>query len=167
MFCGEECRREAEDEPGYYGDAQTPPEHRWFEAHTSKIVQLRGREFNDQVKPAPSEQKASGAASERQQHTLSKHQSDEPSASGTQRSAYGEFALAAAGAHEKQIGDVSAGDEQHQTDRSKQHYQRASITVAEEVFSRPHQRGANVVASGRNAGCRRRNCGQLLCGIAR
>ena len=47
-----------------------------------------------------------------------------PAAAGADRGADGDLALAAGGAHEQQVGDVGAGDQQHEADRADQHEQR-------------------------------------------
>jgi hypothetical protein len=45
---------------------------------------------------------------------------DEPPAARAERGAHGQLALARAGAHQQQVGDVGARDEQHEADRAEQ-----------------------------------------------
>ena len=48
---------------------------------------------------------------------------DEPPAAGAERAAHRHLARACAGAREQQVGDVDAGDQQHEADRAQQHEQ--------------------------------------------
>jgi hypothetical protein len=60
------------------------------------------------------------AADEAQRHAFGKHLPDQPHAAGSKRSAHGEFLLTAQAAGNQQIGDVGAGNQQHQGQRRQQ-----------------------------------------------
>ena len=63
-------------------------------------------------------------AQQREQHPLDHEQPRHPGARGAQRKADGDLAPAAQRAREQQVGDVGAGDEQHERDHSGQREQR-------------------------------------------
>jgi hypothetical protein len=59
------------------------------------------------------EEQPERAAGDREQHALGQQLPDDPPASGTERRAHGNLALAAHAAREQEVRDVGAGDEQH------------------------------------------------------
>ena len=66
----------------------------------------------------------SDAAGERQQHAFGQQLADDAAAAGADRGADRDLALPAGGADQQQVGDVGAGDQQHEADRAEQHQQR-------------------------------------------
>ena len=78
-------------------------------------------------------------AGDRQDEALDQQLTDEPPAAGAERRADADLALARARAREEQIGDVRAGDEQHDRDRAEQHqHPRLGARADEVIAQRPH-----------------------------
>ena len=73
----------------------------------------------EMVEQRPRDQMANGHTRDPSQagedQALYDHLPNEPCRAGAERRAYGELALTRRGAHEKQVGNVEAGDEQDQT----------------------------------------------------
>ena len=70
------------------------------------------------------EAEAEHAAGQRQHHALGQQLPNDAAAAGADRRADRDLALAARGAHEQQVRDVGAGDQQHKADRAQQDEQR-------------------------------------------
>ncbi len=86
------------------------------------------------------EQHAEQAARERQHHALRQQRAGDPAAAGAERGTHGELLMAPFRAHQEQVRDVAAGDEQHDADGCQQNPENLS-DVAD-----------HVVASGRTFG---------------
>ena len=69
------------------------------------------------------ERESDCAAERPERDAFRKHLERQPSASGAQRRADRELLLAPVGAHEQQVRDVRAGDQEHESDRPHQHPQ--------------------------------------------
>ena len=63
------------------------------------------------------------AAGEREQRALGQQLPNEPAASGAERRAHGQLAVAAQQPRERQVRDVGAGDQQHEPGRAEQDQQ--------------------------------------------
>ena len=77
----------------------------------------------------------------------------DPAAAGAERDAHGHLALARRAAREQQVGDVDAGDEQHERRRRRRAASRASSDVADEMIA---QRPARARRSSRWSAAARR-----------
>ena len=102
---------------------------------------------------------ARGGAQQRQHDALDQQLADEPPAAGAQAEADGDLLLPRGGAGHQQVGDVRAGDQQHQADHAHQHHQRAS-SPARAGRTRPAAPGSSAsawpgTARGRSAGSAR------------
>ena len=98
----------------------------------------------------------SGAHEERQRHDAEDHgqrtgeqrdqkrlghlQPDQLRARGADRAAHGQLSAAPFGAHQKQIGDVGARDEQHYRYRAQQHPKRSAGRWTDEAVEQPDRR---------------------------
>ena len=82
--------------------------------------------------PHTASKRPSAAPDRRQEQALGQKLADEPRAPGAERRANGHLAVARRRAREHQVGDVGAGDEQHEPDRAEQHEQR-DAHVADDV----------------------------------
>ncbi len=94
------------------------------------------------------EHEAEDAAGDGKHHAFGEQLADDAGAAGTHGGADGEFALAAGGAHEQEIGDVGAGDEQHEADRAEKDQQRLARAGNDGVAQRLHAEavfGSHVV----------------------
>jgi hypothetical protein len=95
---------------------------------------LSGRRGQDQASPPPGEQQADRGAAQRQQDAFRQQLAHDASAVGAQRGANGELTPSSRGARQQQIGDVGAGDDQHEPDRAHQQQQRGSNVPHHVVF---------------------------------
>ena len=78
------------------------------------------------------QQQAGDAAQQRQQHAFEDQLSQQSPRARAHRSADGKFATPAFGARQQQVGDVGAGDQQHQADGTEQQIKRRT-DVADDV----------------------------------
>ena len=82
------------------------------------------------------ERDAGDAAEQRQQHTLGEQLLRDASAAGAERGAHRKLARARRAARELEIGDVRAGDEQHERDRAEHDEQTLANAADELVLER-------------------------------
>ena len=82
------------------------------------------------------ERGAERAAGERQHDPFGQELPQQPPASGAERRADRELPLPRLGARQQQVGEIGAGDEQHEPDRALQHPQRRA-DAADEVVLQP------------------------------
>ena len=81
-------------------------------------------------------QQAEDAAGEREQHAFREQLQNNAPWPGSHRRANGELALAAGSMNQKQIGDVRAGNQQHQAHRAQHHQQRRARITHNRVTQR-------------------------------
>ncbi len=75
------------------------------------------------------------AAGDREQHAFSEQLAHDARAAGSQCGADRELAFASRGAHQQQVGDIGAGDQQHQSYRA-QHDQQRIARVADDAVAK-------------------------------
>ena len=76
------------------------------------------------------------AAGQRQHHAFRKKLPDNPAASGSHRGANRNFPFPARRARQQQIGDIRAGDQQHEADRTQKNQQRIPHAAHDDVLQR-------------------------------
>ena len=79
---------------------------------------------------------AERAADDRQHHALGEQLADDAAARAAERGADRDLALAARGAHQQQVRDVRARDQQHEADGAEQHEQRLPHVADEHLADR-------------------------------
>ena len=84
------------------------------------------------------------------QHAFRQHLTDDSRAAGTQRGAQRKLSASRFHAHQEKVGDVRAGDQQHQPDGTEQGKQRSADIRHEDVRERTNDR---YEASNRVRGC--------------
>ena len=85
------------------------------------------------------------AAGERQHDALGQQLAHDAAAARADGGAHGNLAPPAGRAHEQQVGDVRAGDQQHEADGADEHQQRRA-DVGDERFAHRHRREDGVLA---------------------
>ena len=86
--------------------------------------QLTGTERDQRAKTDPSQRKASRCSKEREHRALGDHLPHQPPLTGPEGRADGQLAISSSGAHQKKVGDVGAGDQQHREHDALQRIQR-------------------------------------------
>ena len=84
----------------------------------------------------PAEDQAEHAADDRQHDAFGQQLADDPAARAADRRADRDLAPAAGRAHEQEVRDVGAGDEQHEADGADQHEQRRADVPDERLPDR-------------------------------
>jgi len=87
-------------------------------------------------------EKSRGSGKEGEEKALGEHLLEDAGAGGAKSEAHGEFAAAARGAREQEIGDVGAGDEEHEADGADEHEQ-SGANVASELIAESDGVGAD------------------------
>ena len=117
---------------------------RWMigEVHRADAREVAAREARcrverrEEMHAPPRDERRSATPPTNERSTLSVSElPDEAAAPGADGESHGDLAPAAGRAHEKQIGDVGAGDEQHEPDGAEQHEQRLRTTGSTRVAS--------------------------------
>ena len=117
--------------------------------------------------PTHPEDQAEHASRQRQHDALGEQLPDDAAARAADRGADGDFPPPAGRPHQQQIGDVGAGDQQHQADGAGQHHQRlAGVShqhVADRIDREPAVRAERVriLALVLLGGCRNARLGLL------
>ena len=100
--------------------------------------------------PQAASNKPPHAAGQAQQHVLGEQVREHATVAGAERHAHGHFALPRGAADNHQVGDVGAGDQQHQHHRAQQHHQRQLHAAHGAVLQRlHHHRDVGVVVGER------------------
>jgi hypothetical protein len=94
-----------------------------------------------------------------EQHTFGQQLLHDAPAAGAERSTQRDLLGPAVGAHQQQVGQVGAGDEQHQRDGAEQHQQRQPRVADQILLQRHDQRTPVLVLSGILL---RQACGQRI-----
>ena len=120
-----------------------------------RAAEVGGDEASSSADAPKARSRPRGAAGEAQEHALGQELADEPPAAGPQRGADRDLARARRGAGEQQVGDVGAGDEQHEADRAQQeeesradvaHQLSASEVVTSSISALAGRRGEGPAA---------------------
>ena len=80
----------------------------------AKPREIRGREQREEAQQPDGQQQAERAADHGEQQRLGDELSEQPAAAGAERRAHRHLPLPGDRAREQQVGDVGAGDEQHE-----------------------------------------------------
>ena len=100
--------------------------------------QVARADRHEQLEPAVSERQAERAADRADDEGLDEQLSGDMYRRGAERGAYGELGSPRIGAHEHEVRDVGARDQQHRADRAHEHPERARDTADHVVLERPY-----------------------------
>ena len=132
-----ERREQAEENAGEQRDGEGEAEHAPIQADGRAVLadagQACGTDGEQCSHAYKAESHAENAAGQGEQHTFSEQLAHDARAAGSQCGAYGELTFAAGGAHQQQIGDIGAGDQQHQCYRAQHHQQRIARVADDAV----------------------------------
>ena len=90
------------------------------------------------------QQQAARAAEHREHEVLREELPNETEPRGAERAAHRQFALAGLGPRQHQVGDIDAGDEQHESDGDAERHQRR-LDVARDDFTQRPDREAQLL----------------------
>ncbi len=99
-----------------------------------KRVTPAGLSATDAAAGPRGENHAEGGAGEGEQETLAEQLAHDAGARGAEGGAHGEFLLAGGAAGEQEIGEVGAGDEQHESDGTEQHGETGAVVTPAGIF---------------------------------
>ena len=117
-------RRQPEDQAGDQRHREREDQGRQIDRHLVETREIRRRQREERRHAPARDDGTAEAGGERQHHALGEELADQAAASGADRRAHDDLAAARRGARQQQIGDVGAGDEQHEAHRAEQHEQR-------------------------------------------
>ncbi len=126
-------RHQAEEQPRQQGNRQREPERAAVDADLVQARQRRGASADEDSQAGVRERQAQQAAGASEDRALDQQPADDPSPAGAEGRTHRQLLLPPFGPYEQQAGDVGAGDEHHDPDRSHQHPQR-SRDVADDVL---------------------------------
>ena len=106
---------------------------REMSAARGNAVRIRGQE---RAETGKGDSDADGAADQREQDSLGQELSKDPPATRAECGPDGELTLTRFGARQQEVGEIGAGDEQHEPDRTLQHPQRLA-DAADHVVLQP------------------------------
>ena len=118
--------RQAKHDTGEDRYGERERENRSIDAEHVESRDIAGIYRPDDIEARQGNQQADRAAHHAEQHAVEEQLSDEAMPGRTERGADRQFFLAAGGAREQQVGDIRAGDQQHERDRSEEHEHCAS-----------------------------------------
>src|ERR1700677_3165281 len=94
------------------------------------------------------EKNSGDAAREREDETFRQELAEQTGASCAQRDADGNFALASGVAREEQAGNICAGNQENQSDRSDQHYECGAHIADKHVLKRVELHAPSIIGDG-------------------
>ena len=113
-----------------------------------KVIQYRlplvGQHRIEDPDPAQRQQQPEDAADHRQQNAFDQQLTDDPPAAGAERDADGNLARAPRRPREQQVGDVGAGNQQHEADRAHQRPEDQRNLRAGDAVVEEHEIGLDV-----------------------
>ena len=112
---------EAEEDAGGYRNQECKGEHGAVDADFLEARDVARVHAADDEEAGLGHQQAENAAEDSDQDAFGEELADEAGPAGAEGGADGDFFLASGGAGEQEVGDVGAGDEQHEADRAEQH----------------------------------------------
>src|SRR6202050_2914817 len=164
--------RQSEDDAAEDCDAEGVGEGRDVEGSAPVVDDITANTSGDGVLDpvhAPNSEKRAGRAAEsKQQQRFCEQLPGEPPAPGAQCSAHGEFFGAVAGARETRIGDIGAGDQQHESDEAETDHDLLRTFVLTDFKEHGADQGRLIGIGFRVELFQARgNCGQVRAGLLR
>jgi hypothetical protein len=129
----DEAEQQARQDRGDEGEQQRGR----VEADRIQPRQVRGGQEDEEAKQPIRDPQAEDATREPEGHALEEQLARDPAPVRPQGHAHGQLLLAALHAHEQQVRDVRAGDEQHEDDRAHEDPEDAADVAHEVLLERP------------------------------
>ncbi len=118
----------AQEEAGRDGDRRREGEGGAVHGDLAQAGKGAGPVGHEERHAAPRQQDPDEAAGRTEQHRLREEARGDPPRSGAHGGAHGQLLLARLGAHEEEVGDVGARDEEHEADRAQDDPQRRATS---------------------------------------
>ena len=118
-----ERRQRAERQAGEHRHCDREEQHARVNRHLAGPRREARDEGREHAGRPSREEQAERAAGEREHGALGQQLADQPAASGAERRPHRQLAVAAQEPRQRQVGDVRAGDEEHETGRAKEEQQ--------------------------------------------
>lgn len=131
-------RREAAEDAADQGDADREPERDRVDARLLEARHAVRAPGDDRGDERAREHETGRRRGEREHEALGQQLADDARLASAERGAYGDLARPRRAAREQQVGDVAAGDQQHQADRRQQR-QQTLPDVADELLDERHR----------------------------
>ncbi len=133
-------RHRADDDAEQRRQAQREAEHRAVHTDLVRAGQVGEAQPLDRVETPEADEEPGGAAEDREHDRLGDQLAHDPATAGAQRAAGGQFLHPAAGAHEREVGDVDGGNQQHEQDAAPEQLQRRPHVAHEVGIERDYDR---------------------------
>ena len=130
----------AAERTAQHRDGHCEQQHHPIDADVVDTWQLRRRDRAQQPNGRLREQHTEQAARERQHHALRQQRAGDPAAAGAECGTHGELLMAPFRAHQEQVRDVAAGDQQHDADGCQQNPENLSDVADHVGRERAHVR---------------------------
>ena len=114
-------RRQAAERGGNDGDHAAEREHAPVHAELNPVRRLGPERADDRTRQPKRRQQSDYPASRCQDQAFGEDEADDTAAGSTERQTDGKLAAALQRPREEQVGDIRAGDEQHESNRAKEY----------------------------------------------
>ena len=131
---------EAEEDTREERDAQREGQHDGVDADLVEARQVLRPDCREQADAGRGEPEAAETAEEAEREALGQQFGGQPPPARAERRADGQLLLSPLGAHEEEVGDVGAGDEQHDADGAEEDPEHRADVADEVVGERPDER---------------------------
>src|SRR5258705_5335860 len=131
-------RREPEEEAGSCRYAKGKEQNRQIDSDLARPGQTGWIGANERLHAELSERETQEAARDRQEHAFGHRLSQESAAAGAKRGADREFTPASLSTRQEEIGEISAGNQQHEPNGRLQDPNRAAGVAKDRVLQRLH-----------------------------
>ena len=131
-------RRKTEQQAGQNRDREREREHGSVERDRLEPWNVSRIDRPHDLEGGLRDQQTGGATEQPQEQALRQELADEPLPARAKRRAYGDFLLTAGRPREQQVGDVHAGNEQHERHESQQH-QHGQPNISDDGLDQRHR----------------------------
>ena len=114
-------RDQTEDQAGEHGKRDSKDDHGAIHAHIVEPGDPLRLHADENLDPPNGKQQPETGAEQTEHHAFSEKLPDQPAAAGAECGANGHFRLARGRAGEQQVGDVDAGNQEHEAYGAEQH----------------------------------------------
>ncbi len=131
-------RQQPEEQSGQQRDAEREEQDQRVDADFCGARQPVGRVGDERADAGIGQAEADDAAGERERQALRQELPRDSARARAERGMNRQFLLPRFGAHQEQVGDVGAGDEQHEADRAEEHPEHAPDVADDVSRERPN-----------------------------
>ncbi len=129
--------RDAAEKPREHGDARRERQHDGVHPDFRHAWKLVGRELTQEPHPPEGQREPGGGAGDGEHQALDEQLCADARGAGAETAAHRQLLLAGRGAHQHEVGDVGASDEEYQANGAEQHEQR-SLQIAGDALGERH-----------------------------